>query len=93
MDQDFAQAMQRFIEHIRQRHPTSTTAVHYQSDLDQFARVVDKAPRQVTRADVSRFVTEQLTRGLSAATVNRRLATLSSLPSTSSGRRFEFPST
>jgi site-specific recombinase XerD len=71
--------MQRFIEHIRQRHPTSSTAIHYQSDLEQFRRVVDKAPRQVSRADVSHFVTGQLTQGLSAATVNRRLATLSSL--------------
>jgi len=78
MNQDFAQAMQRFIEHIRQRHPTSTTAAHYQNDLEQFVRLVDKAPRHVTRVDVSDFVTEQLTRGLSAATVNRRLASLSS---------------
>lgn len=78
MNQDFAQAMQRFIKHIRQRRPTSSTAVHYQSDLEQFVRVVDKAPRQITRVDVSDFVTEQLTQGLSAATANRRLATLSS---------------
>ena len=78
MNQAFAQAMQRFIQHVRERHPTSSTATHYQSDLEQFARVVDEAPREVTRADVSHFVTRQLGQGLSGATVNRRLATLSS---------------
>ena len=90
MNQEFTQAMQRFIQHIRQRYPTSSTATHYQSDLEQFGRMVDKAPRAVTRADVSHFVTIQLAQGLSGATVNRRLATLSSFPSTSSGHRFEF---
>jgi site-specific recombinase XerD len=78
MNQEFAQAMERFIQHIQQHYPTSSTAIHYQSDLEQFRHVVDKAPREVTRADVSHFVTAQLTQGLSAATVNRRLATLSS---------------
>ena len=78
MNQEFEQATQRFIQHIRQHYPTSSTATHYQSDLEQFGRVVDRAPREVTRADVSHFVTVQLTQGLSAATVNRRLATLSS---------------
>jgi site-specific recombinase XerD len=78
MNQEFAQAMQRFIQHIRQCYPTSSTATHYQSDLEQFRCVVDKTPRMVTHADVSDFVTLQLTQDLSAATVNRRLATLSS---------------
>lgn len=78
MNQEFTQALKRFIQHIRQRYPTSSTATHYQSDLEQFGRMVDKAPRAVTRADVSHFVTIQLAQGLSGATVNRRLATLSS---------------
>lgn len=78
MNQEFTQAMQRFIQHIRQHYPTSSTATHYQNDLEQFGRMVDKAPRAVTRADVSHFVTVQLAQGLSAATVNRRLASLSS---------------
>ena len=67
MNQNLAQAMQCSIEYIRQRYPTSATATHYQSDLMQFAQVVDKAPREVTRADVSHFVTVQLEQGLSAA--------------------------
>lgn len=78
MNQEFAQAMQRFIQHMRQRYPTSSTATHYQNDLEQFGRVVDKAPRGVTRADVSHFVTVELAEDLSPATVNRRLAALSS---------------
>jgi len=78
MNHEFSQAMQRFIEHIRMRHPTSTTATHYESDLAQFRQVIDRAPRNITRADVTWFVTTQLTGGLSATTVNRRLAALSS---------------
>lgn len=78
MNHKFSQAMQRFIEHIRMRHPTSTTATHYESDLEQFRQVIDQAPRNITRADVTQFVTIQLTAGLSPSTVNRRLATLSS---------------
>lgn len=78
MNQEFTQAMWRFIQHIRQRYPSSSTATHYQNDLEQFGRVVDKAPRAVTRADVSYFVTVELAEELSPATVNRRLASLSS---------------
>jgi site-specific recombinase XerD len=70
--------MQRFIQCIRQRYPTSSTATHYQNDLEQFGRVVDKAPRAVTRAEVSQFVSVELAEDLSPATVNRRLASLSS---------------
>ena len=78
MDQEFAQAVERFIEHIRLRYPSSTTAVHYRSDLEQFMREIEKAPRGVTGSDVTDFVTSQLMAGRSGATVNRRLATLSS---------------
>lgn len=78
MNLEFSRAMQRFIQHIRLRHPTSSTPTHYRSDLEQFRRVIDQAPRQITRADITRFVTVQLTAGLSPSTVNRRLATLSS---------------
>jgi site-specific recombinase XerD len=78
MNHEFSQAMQRFIQSIRLRHPTSSTATHYQSDLEQFRKVIDQAPRKITRADITRFITLQLTAGLSASTVNRRLATLSS---------------
>ena len=58
MNQEFTEAMTRFIQNIRLRYPNSTTAVHYQSDLEQFGQSIAKAPR--------------------AATVNRRLASLSS---------------
>jgi site-specific recombinase XerD len=78
MNQEFRQAMQRFIQYVGQRYPTSSTATHYQNDLEQFGRVVDKAPRAVTRAEVSQFVSVELAEDLSPATVNRRLASLSS---------------
>jgi site-specific recombinase XerD len=78
MNQEFEQAMKRFIQHIRLRYPNRATATHYQSDLEQFRQVIDKAPRAVTSADVTEFVTAQRIAGLSVATVNRRLATLSS---------------
>ena len=78
MNHEFSQAVRRFIQHVRLRHPTSMTARHYRSDLEQFRRVIDQTPRSISRADVTRFVTDQLAAGLSASTVNRRLATLSS---------------
>lgn len=78
MNQEFTQAMERFIGHIRLRYPTSTTAIHYKSDLEQFGREIEKAPRGVTRSDVTDFVTSQLMAGRSGATINRRLAALSS---------------
>jgi site-specific recombinase XerD len=78
MNQEFSQAMHRFIQNIRLRYPNSSTVIHYQSDLEQFNRLVDKAPRAISRIEVTQFVTGQLAAGRSPATVNRRLASLSS---------------
>jgi site-specific recombinase XerD len=78
MNQEFTESMHRFIENRRLRNQNSSTAIHYQSDLEQFGHMVDKEPRVVSRADVTEFVTNQLTQGLSPVTVNRRLASLSS---------------
>jgi len=78
MNQEYQQAMRRFIQDIEIRNEKSSTATHYQNDLEQFGRMIDKAPRAVTRLEVTQFVTEQLKQELSAATVNRRLASLSS---------------
>lgn len=78
MNQEFSQATDRFIQNIRLRYPNSSTGIHYQSDLEQFNCLVGKAPRAVSRTDVTHFVTHQLTEGRSPATVNRRLACLSS---------------
>lgn len=70
------EAIQRFTRYIKRRYPNSSTAKHYYNDLQQFSRFVQKPPRAVTRQDISRFVEEQLQRGLSATTVNRRLSAL-----------------
>ncbi len=78
MNQEFSQAMDRFIKNIRLRYPDSSTMIHYQSDLQQFNQFVNKTPGTINRSDVSHFVTQQLADGRSPATVNRRLASLSS---------------
>ncbi len=77
MNAEFEIAMKQFIADIQIRHQNSSTAKHYQNDLEQFASVIDLAPRAVSRLQISHFVTTQLKAGLSGATVNRRLASLS----------------
>jgi site-specific recombinase XerD len=69
-------AIRQFIRYLKRRYPNSSTAKHYRSDLLQFSKFVHKPPRAVSREDVSRFVEDQLDRGLSATTINRRLAAL-----------------
>lgn len=69
-------AIQHFIRYLKRRYPNSSTAKHYWSDLLQFSKFVHKPPRAVSREDVSRFVEDQIERGLSATTINRRLAAL-----------------
>ena len=78
MNKEFTQAIHRFIQNIGLRYPGSSTVIHYKNDLEQFNHLVDKAPRAITRGDVTQFVTQQLVDGLSPGTVNRRLASLSS---------------
>jgi integrase/recombinase XerC len=70
------EGIREFEYYLKRRYPGSSTAKHYISDLQLFQRLVDKPPREVTRLDVDRFIEHQLARGLSAATVNRRLASL-----------------
>lgn len=70
------QAIEQFEQYIKSRYPNSTTARHYVHDLRQFNQLVSKAPRAITREDVDQFVEDQLERGLTATTVNRRLAAL-----------------
>jgi len=71
------EAIQEFARYVKRRYPSSSTAKHYTNDLRLFQDFVDKPPRDVTRHDISRFVEAQLGQGLSAKTVNRRLASLS----------------
>ncbi len=68
--------IRKFEHYLQRRYPGSSTTKHYISDLQLFQQLVDKPPREVTRLDIDRFVEEQLARGLSSTTVNRRLASL-----------------
>jgi integrase/recombinase XerD len=70
------QAIERFKQYIKSRYPNSTTARHYEHDLQQFNQLIGKSSRAITREDVDRFVKDQLDRGLAATTVNRRLASV-----------------
>ena len=70
------QAIEQFERYIKSRYPNSTTVRHYVHDLRLFSQLIHKPPRAVTREDVDRFVEDQLARGLTATTVNRRLAAL-----------------
>jgi site-specific recombinase XerD len=71
------EAIREFARYLNRRYPGRSTVKHYVNDLRLFQRFMDKSPRDVTRRDISRFVEDQLARGLSATTVNRRLACLS----------------
>jgi site-specific recombinase XerD len=71
--------LDRFVRHLKRRHPNRSTAKHYISDLNIFARFVEhKSPQEVTINDMDAFVEEQSNRQLKPATINRRLAAISS---------------
>jgi site-specific recombinase XerD len=70
------EAIREFKRYLNRRYPGSSTVKHYIHDLQLFQRFVGKAPRAVTRLDIDDFVEDHLARGLSATTVNRRLASL-----------------
>jgi site-specific recombinase XerD len=69
-----------FVNWLRRRNPQARTWRDYRYDLRQFAEVVgDKPPGVVTFQDVDRFVIQQAERGFKPATINRRLAAVTSL--------------
>jgi hypothetical protein len=69
------QALAGFEQYLNRRFGQSSTPKHYLSDLRVFISIIgDKAPQDVTLADVDTFVDDQIARGLSPATINRRLA-------------------
>jgi len=78
MNQEMEGAVESYCMHIKMLLPKSETAKHYASDLNQFMQVIDKAPTEINNNDISQFVTSQLESNRSGATINRRLATLSS---------------
>jgi site-specific recombinase XerD len=69
-----------FVNWVRRRNPQARTWRDYRYDLNQFAEVVgDRPPDRVTFHDVDRFVIQQAGRGFKPATINRRLAAVTSL--------------
>ena len=69
----------RFERYLLRRSPGRSTSKHYVSDLEIFQRFVgDVSPRMITSQTISAFVEAQSQAGLKAATINRRLSTLSS---------------
>lgn len=69
-----------FVNWLRRRNPQARTWRDYRYDLKQFAAVVgDKPPGSVTLRDVDDFVIQQAQRGFKPATINRRLAAVTSL--------------
>jgi site-specific recombinase XerD len=72
-------ALARFEQYLNRRFSQGSTPKHYLSDLRIFIRVIgDKAPKDVTPVDIDAFVDDQVTQGLSPATINRRLACIHS---------------
>lgn len=68
-----------FVNWLRRRNPEARTWRDYRYDLQQFAATVgDRLPGTITFHDVDRFVMTQAARGLKPATINRRLAAITS---------------
>jgi len=69
-------AIREFERYLNRRCPGSSTVKHYINDLRLFQRFINKPACEVTGLDIDRFIEDQLARGLTATTVNRRLASL-----------------
>lgn len=73
------EAIAQFKMHLERRYPGRSTTKHYMSDLRVFqAFVGEKSPQAITAKTIDDFVQYQSDQGLKAATINRRLSTLSS---------------
>ena len=69
-----------FAEYLKRRYGDRSTPKHYSSDVSIFLEVVDqKSLHEVSREDIDIFVENQQAKGMSAATINRRLAALHTL--------------
>jgi site-specific recombinase XerD len=67
----------RYGQYLQRQYGDRSTPKHYCNDLELFIKVIgQKAPQAVTKQDIEHFITSQRERGLKAATINRRLASL-----------------
>ncbi len=70
----------RFVNWVRRRNPQAHTWQDYRCDLQQFVTFVgDKPLADVQITDIDDFINDQNKRGLHPATINRRLAAVTSL--------------
>jgi integrase/recombinase XerD len=70
--------LNHFLDLVRMSRAYNTW-VSYAHDLKAFFEVIPKPPEAITRADCVAFMEQQHQAGCSGATINRRLAALSSL--------------
>lgn len=71
--------IERFVNWVRRRSPHAHTWQDYRSDLQQFARIVgNRPPTAITLTDIDNFVLTQADGGMNPATINRRLAAITS---------------
>ena len=68
----------RFGKWLRRKNPQATTQVHYLSDLKLFFAWAGKPPGAITLLEVDAYIEHCQGLGHAVATVNRRLAALSS---------------
>ena len=68
--------IQMFKQYLERRSPGRRTSIDYVSDVCQFAAACSKAWTEVTMHDIDAFVDQQRQKGLSAATIKRRVAAL-----------------
>lgn len=70
------ETIQKFEQYLKRRAPGRRTAIDYVSDVRQFAAVCSKPWTQISMHDIDAFVDQQRHKGLSAATIKRRVAAL-----------------
>jgi site-specific recombinase XerD len=68
----------QFQKWLRRKYPTTTTPIHYPSDVALFFKWVKKNPTGVTVLDIDLFIEHSQQKAHSIATINRRLASLHS---------------
>jgi site-specific recombinase XerD len=67
-----------FLDLLQTSRPHNTW-VNYAHDLKVFFQLIPKTPETITRADCLAFIKQQMQAGYADATINRRLAAVSSL--------------
>ncbi len=72
--------IERFVNWVRRRSPAARTWKDYGYDLRFFMQVVGDVPlKEITFREVDQFVTVQSEKGFKPSTINRRLASITSL--------------